>query len=140
MKKTMLALATLLLVVAVADAKYEEPRKLTKQFGGSTGDSAVAIADSSVAVKIPNNVTSVLVTTMADTLALRKIQVSRDGETNWVTIAVDSSSLAGVPATEYRARTSADLNLWAGWYVRVILDNLSGVAKTYQTSYITWEK
>jgi len=89
--------------------------KVTKQYGGSTGDSCVAAADTSTRVVLREDVIGFWVTGQCDSATVFKLQVSSDS-TNWAT--VDSISVSNgwiESGTDFGKK-------YQGWYARVIQD------------------
>lgn len=117
--------ATLLMAASVASAGRWYQNVPGTQTAGVV-DSMAATADTSDVVTIPTDATAVFFVTLADTNAIRYIQV-RDTNNRWATAVFDT---VVTPAGDFtKARVTADLvGTVRGRPVRVIIDRLRAAA------------
>jgi hypothetical protein len=106
--------ALLCLVALLCVAAKIEPQKVTKQEGGSTGDSVVA-ADTSASIFVREDVTGLWVNGLNDSATVYYLQVSPD------TTSTKFKSVDSMTVAKGWAGSTTDLaSKWSGWRVRVI--------------------
>lgn len=88
---------------------------------GSTGESLIVAPDTSTAIRLDRKTKSWFVISATDSLSSYKTQVSQDG-TYWYTVDFDSCPKGEAEPT---GDFGANSGLYAGFYVRVIIDNLT---------------
>jgi hypothetical protein len=134
MRKALLAIMALCLITASAAlAANTSTNKMTKQSGGSTGDSAKVAPDTSSAIRLPTNYTGLFVIAANDSATSYRTQVSYDNS-SWFTADFDTCAIASAEAT-------ADLgSIYGGFYLRVITDNLSAAGADYGASWVVISK
>ena len=130
--KARIALSVLVVLAAFALALAANPEvtKFTKQTGGgSTGDSLTSTADTSAAIFINRDVTSLRVIAAFDTAATYTTQISPDA-TYWFTVDFDSVAAGGAEAT-------ADFgDAYNKFYVRSILSTIPDEASPFGAAWL----
>lgn len=107
--------------------------KVTKQFGGSTGDSVSVLPDTSLGIAIPNGTTGWHVTVYADTATIYTTQVSPD-QLHWFSIDVDTVG-------DNSAESTADFGIvYNGWYFRVIQDDTTATGAPFGNAWLMLQK
>jgi len=127
--RALLSLIGLLAIFCIA-AAVPSLQKVTKQVGGTSGDSAVAAADTSVAWVIRKDISNLWVDCGNDSSTFYTIQVSADS-TVWLN--VDTLT---VPAGWLDASTDLEDNYANFGWLRVIQDADS--ASEFGAAWIRW--
>lgn len=90
---------------------------VTKQAGGSTGDSTVAAADTSTVVAIPRDASAWKVVAFSDSATIYVVQVQVRAGGRWYTIDIDTTAAGAA------VESSADFGTtYNGWACRIIQD------------------
>lgn len=117
--------------------EYASP---TKQVGGSTGDSLGVAPDTSAVVQLRTDLESWWVAVAADSMSMYRTQVSPDGS-RWFTVDTDT-----VPAGQAEATVDSGgeplfvSGAFGGWYIRVIVDNLTAAGAPYGRASIFYTR
>lgn len=143
MKRSWLApistVAALLVLTVVASGATFSRSKITKQTGGSTGDSLTVAPDTSAAFQLSKKAGHIYIVSLADSNTTRAIQVSETSTGTFCTVIFDTLvTPSGSAATIPRARATADLAPYAGMWCKVILDNLSAAGKNLGATFVNW--
>lgn len=126
--------AMVLMIVAGVSAVEINNSKLVKQVGGTTGDSAIVAADTATAIWLPNRTSTWWAAVACDSNSIYTTQVSYDN-TYWFTVDCDTVGDGAAEAT-----TVFENGQYAGWYVRVIQDNLTAAGAAYGISVVSWTR
>ncbi len=121
----MLMVVAMLCCFAGADLQ-----KLTKQLGGSTGDSVQAAPDTSSVMVLKEGILSLYVIVAADSLSIYTTQISPNN-TFWFTVDIDTVAIGAIEAT-------ADLgSIYGGMALRVIQDQITtGTWSSFGAAYV----
>lgn len=108
--------------------------KVTKQLGGSTGDSLQAAPDTSVAMPLKSGITSLYVIVAADSLTIYTTQISPNNSF-WYTVDIDTVAIGAIEST-------VDFgSVYAGMSIRVIQDQITtGTWASYGAAYVQTTK
>ena len=133
MRKILAVLALVAFTATSVLAASTSTTKLTKQNGGSTGDSSTVAADTTTAIQLPKDYTGLFVIAANDSATSYRTQVSYDNS-SWFTVDFDTCAIASAEAT-------ADLSsIYGKFYVRVITGNLSAAGAAYGASWLVVSK
>lgn len=135
MRRTWLVVLALFVLFVGASIAAEVSRtKITKQTGGSTGDSVTAAADTSSLLFLDKRTSGCWVVAASDSNTIYTTQVSPNGGTNWFTVDVDTVAAGAAEAT-------ADFGtLYAGMSIRVITDMIPAGGADYGTAWVYVQK
>lgn len=123
-----LALVVFSVAIAVGADKVSQ-RKVSKATGGSTGDSMIVAADTSVAFNLGENLNAWWVVAACDSQASYATEISPDG-THWYQVDIDTVASGSL-------ESSADLGKqYGGMRVRLILDNLTAAGAPFGNVWI----
>jgi len=132
------ASATVLLALfLVSTGAKTVSSSVSKASGGSTGDSMIVAADTSAIENIPKDAINWYVASAVDSLASIKVIVSPDGGTRWFAIDIDTTASGAAEAT---ANFGGGVGTYAGWQIRIIMDNLTAAGAPFGRAYIFWNK
>ena len=130
-RRSLTAAVALLATAVTAQAVDLHKPKVVKQFGGSTGDSTVAAADTSLSYQLPKATKAFWVVGVSDSTCRYIVQVSPD-DVRWFQIAKDSTT-----ATKSAWVMADKGDDYAGMFVRVIQDQIPSPATTaYGAAFI----
>lgn len=124
-----LMVLVLLFSVPVLAGKFSL-EKITKQVGGTSGDSCIVAADTSSWVLLERTLTRLFVIAMADSDMAYTVQVATD-TTHWMQVDIDTVSAGTAEATADFGSIYRDFN------IRIITDNLTAAGAAFGTAAIS---